>query len=249
MQKGFSENFHISSVSSKEEAGTQLTQQLNVKLQEAHTKKQQVLLLVSGGSAFDLFASIAVSLIDQNVTIGVLDERYSTDPKENNFAQFQQTDFYQAVKDQGAKFIDTTVQDGESHEAHAMRFQKALFDWKASHPDGVIIATVGIGPDGHTSGILPFPENPSLFSELFETPQKLVAAYDADGKNPYRYRSTTTNIFLREYIDHAFVYAVGENKRDALGRVVAESGDLPTTPARVLREMKDVQVFTDIAFN
>lgn len=247
MQKDFSNNLHVTIVSSKEDASAKLTQQLNAKLQESHAKQQPVLLLVSGGSAFDLFPSIDDSAIDEQVTIGVLDERYSQDPKENNFAQFQQTDFYAAVKGKGAKFIDTTVQDGEEHEAHAVRFQKALSDWKTSHPDGVIIATVGIGPDGHTSGILPFPENPTLFTELFENPDTLVAAYDADGKNPYRYRSTTTNIFLRSYLDHAFVYAVGENKKDALMRVVSDTGDLPTTPARVLREMKDVQLFTDVA--
>ena len=239
-------NLQVHTVASKGEAASALTEKLNVVLSEAQQDKKSVLLLVSGGSAFDLFPLITASSIDQNVTIGVLDERYSTDPKENNFAQFQQTDFYHGAKEKGAKFIDTTVQDGEVHEQHASRFEQALREWKETNSEGIIVATVGIGPDGHTSGVLPFPENPSLFSELFENPEKLVAAYDADGKNPYRYRSTTTNTFLKEYLDHAFVYAVGENKKDALTRVVSDTGSLAETPARVLREMKDVQLFTDV---
>ncbi len=246
MENNFSKNFTIHTVATKEEACANLTQALNSTLKKLHEENKPFLLLVSGGSAFDLFPLITVSSIGQNVTIGVLDERYSTDPKENNFAQFQQTDFYHAAKEKGAKFIDTTVQDGETHEQHASRFEKALRDWKEKNSNGVIVSTVGIGPDGHTSGVLPFPENPSLFSELFENSDTLVAAYDADGKNPYRYRATTTNTFLRDYIDHAFVYAVGANKKEALTRLVAETGDLPTTPARVLLEMKDVALFTDV---
>ncbi|HSA84051.1 MAG TPA: 6-phosphogluconolactonase [Patescibacteria group bacterium] len=239
-------NFRLHTVSSKEKAVTQLTEKLNGVLSEARQEHISVLLLVSGGSAFDLFPLVDVLTIDEHVTIGVLDERYSRDPKENNFAQLQQTEFYRTAKDKGAHFIDTTVQDDEEHEAHAKRFGQVLTDWKKENPDGVVVATVGIGPDGHTSGVLPCPENPELFTKLFEDPGVFVAAYDAEGKNPYRYRSTTTNTFLREYIDHAFVYAVGENKKDALSRVIAETGDLPTTPARVLREMKSVDLFTDV---
>lgn len=246
MQNSLSTNLHLHTVATKEDACAKLTEALNSTLKKLHDDNKSFLFLVSGGSAFDLFPHIAIENFSDKATLGVLDERYSTDPKENNFAQFQQTDFYTSVKEKGVHFIDTTVVDGESGEQHAKRFGQSLSDWKKNNPRGVIVATVGIGPDGHTSGVLPFPENPSLFSELFENPDKLVADYDADGKNPYRYRSTTTNTFLRNYIDHAFVYAVGANKKDALTRLVAQTGDLPTTPARVLTEMKDVQLFTDV---
>jgi 6-phosphogluconolactonase/glucosamine-6-phosphate isomerase/deaminase len=246
MENNLLKNLTVHTVPTKEEACAKLTEALNSTLKKFHEDTKPFLLLVSGGSAFDLFPYVDLAGFSGLTTLGVLDERYSTDPKENNFTQFLQTDFYHAVKDKGAQFIDTTAQNGEAHEAHAQRFEQALSDWKATNPDGVIIATVGIGPDGHTSGVLPFPENPSLFTKLFENPDKLVAAYDADGKNPYRYRSTTTNTFLRDYIDYAFVYAVGANKKEALTRLVAQTGDLPTTPARVLREMKDVALFTDV---
>lgn len=244
--QSLSKNLHIHTVTSKEEACAKLTEELNTTLKKLHEDKKPFLLLVSGGSAFDLFPHIDLASFSNLVTIGVLDERYSPDPTINNMAQFKATSFYASAKDQGTHFIDTTVQNEETQEQLAKRFDQELVSWKKNNSNGVIIATVGIGPDGHTSGVLPFPENPSLFSELFENPDKLVAAYDADGKNPYRYRATTTNTFLRNYIDYAFVYAVGANKKEALTRLVAETGDLPTTPARVLLEMKDVALFTDV---
>ncbi len=234
-------------VPTKEEARLQLTQALNSTLKELHDDNKPFLLLVSGGSAFDLFTDIDLNNFDNSATVGVLDERYSTDPTVNNMDQFMHTAFYTSLKNKNVQFIDTTVQDEETGEEHAKRYDQALSEWKEEHRDGVIVAIVGIGPDGHTSGILPFPENPSLFTKLFENPNTLVVHYDADGKNPYRYRSTTTNIFLRNYIDHSFVYAVGANKKDALTRLAAKEGSLAETPARILREMKDVQLFTDVS--
>jgi len=247
MQQSFPKNLHVHTTSTKEEACELLTQALNTTLKKAFDDKTPFLLLVSGGSAFDLFPHIDVKNFSSASTVGVLDERFSTDPSVNNMEQFKKTNFYTALQDKKVESIDTTVAHGETMEQLAVRFDQELWNWKKNNSEGIIVATVGIGPDGHTSGVLPFPENPSLFTELFENPDTLVVSYDADGKNPYRYRATTTNTFLRNYLDHAFVYAVGANKKDALVKVGLDSGDLPATPARILREMKDVHLFTDVS--
>jgi len=42
------------------------------------------------------------------------------------------------------------------------------------------------------------------------------------------------------------VFMVGEEKRNALERVLAEEGMLAETPARIVREMRDATIFTDI---
>jgi len=246
MQSRFSENLQIHTFPTKEEVTMQTASVLNEILKKIQQENKSILLLLSGGSAFDLLSHIDEAILTDKTTIAVLDERYSTDPKINNFAQVQQTPFYTTTQESGVKTIDTTVQENETMEQLATRFQSSLQEWKKNNPDGEIVAIVGIGPDGHTSGILPFPENPALFAELFENPDKWVVSYDADGKNPYRYRATTTNIFLRNFIDHAVVYAVGENKKEALTRLIAETGSLAETPARVLREMKCVDLFTDV---
>lgn len=246
MQQQWPGNINVFLSQTKQGAIIEIAAVLNDALTTVTQHKTPCLLLLSGGSAFTVYEYIDPSSLSPLVTIGVLDERYSTDPKENNMAQLQQTSFYARATEHGCGVIDTTVHGSETQEELATRFHAALVDWKNHNPQGVIIATVGIGPDGHTSGILPFPENPQMFSNLFETTDKLVVGYDADGKNPYRYRVTTTYPFLKGYIDHVFVYAVGENKRDALTKVKSETGTYATTPARVLRDMKDVSLYTDI---
>lgn len=244
--RSVSKNFHIYPFPTKDEATLHTAKAINRTLAKLYKENKPSLLLLSGGSAYAVLSHIDDDVLSEKTTITVLDERYSTDPTVNNMAQLQQTAFFQFVQKRKCHVIDTRVHQQESLDELAARFDKALSAWKNNNPDGEIVALLGIGPDSHTSGILPFPENSALFSQQFENAERIVVGYDAEGKNPYRYRVTTTNTFLRDFIDHSFVYAVGENKKEALSRVLAEDGDLPTTPARILREMKRVDLFTDV---
>lgn len=215
---------------------------------------RDILLLLSAGSCLDIlpyvFADAVLSPARAahlaHLTIGMLDERYSEDPAVNNFAQFTKTDFFARAKEAGADFLDTTVRRGESLEAYAARFDGMLKEWDKAHPDGVTLATVGMGPDGHVSGIMPFPEDPARFTKLFELPDRWVVGYDAEGKSPHRLRATTTMLFLHGHIDAGVAYAVGEGKRAAFAAVAAREGSLAETPARVLRAMREMTIFTDI---
>lgn len=211
----------------------------------ADNYRRPILLLCSGGSAFELLHGIPKETLGPHITIGTLDERYSTDETINNFAQLQKTDFYKTAIRAGAHIIDTRPNEEETIDELARRFEHELRVWRTSNPDGVIIATQGIGPDGHTAGIMPFPEDPARFRELFESPNVWVYGYDAGEKNQYPLRATTTITFLKK-IDHSIVYCVGENKREALSRVFSKEGTHAETPARILREMKNVVIFTDI---
>jgi 6-phosphogluconolactonase/glucosamine-6-phosphate isomerase/deaminase len=205
-----------------------------------------ILFLSSGGSALQLVESVLPQYITDRITVTVLDERYSTDPQENNFALLTQTGFYSRVQEKGCRTIDTRVRQGETSEQLATRFEQALRDWKESHSEGIVIATMGVGPDAHISGMMPFPESKELFSKLFEGDQ-WVASYDASGKNPYPHRVTTTMPFVRSVIDHALVFVSGEDKKQALEIIFnQESHAIHETPGAVFHEMKDVRVHTDI---
>ena len=57
---------------------------------------------------------------------------------------------------------------------------------------------------------------------------------------------TTTPVYLTRHVHHAIVYVTGEEKRQALIALHAEHGSLHETPARVLREMSDVRIYTDL---
>lgn len=212
----------------------------------AENSEKGILLMLSGGSSLKLLPLINTGLLDLRVTITVLDERFSNDPKINNFAQISQTDFYRIAKDRGVNFIDTRLINNESIEELARRFDDGLRNWRKSSAGGKIIATLGIGSDGHIAGIMSFPEDTRTFEELFMYDEHWIVGYDAGNKNPYPLRITPTVPFLRDQIDFGIVYVVGEDKTDALKRILSEEGSLSETPARALREMKSAIIYTDI---
>ncbi len=202
------------------------------------------LFLVSGGSSLPLLSFIRPELLGPHLTIGVVDERYSSDPKINNFAQLVGTEFYKNASDRHASFIDTRPKDEEGLQGLSARFDSSLKEWRDAHPQGRIVITQGIGPDGHTAGIMPFPENPEKFKTLFENPAMWAVGYDASGKSAYPLRVTVTLPFLRE-VDVAIVYAVGDIKRTALKQGLHETHPLNEVPAGIIKEIRGSAVYTD----
>lgn len=214
---------------------------LNLSL-ELH-KNQPILFLVSGGSALTLLNDINKQNLDTHITISVLDERFDKNPEINNFAQLASTNFYKNAIARGCKFIDTTVKN-ESIEQIAQRFENSIRQWTQEHANGYILITQGIGADGHTSGIMPYPENRDLFVKLFETDSWIVY-YNAHNKSDFPLRITTTIPFLKTMVDESIVYAVGDNKKSALNNLFSR-GSIAELPARVICDMKKVALFTDI---
>ncbi len=235
---------HIAS--EKEEVTRQAAQKLSSILQIYAREKIPVLFLVSGGSAFALLDGVDPSVFGPYLTIGVLDERYSEDPMVNNFSQLMKTHFYGTARSAGCPFIDTRLLQSETQEALRMRFEKALKQWRQDHAEGKIVITQGMGPDGHTSGVLPFSEDERGFIDTFNNPDHWTAAYDAAGKNPYPLRVTTTLSFLRQ-VDASILFVCGADKKEALKKVLAHEGSLAQTPARIINDMPQVFVFTDIS--
>ncbi len=205
-----------------------------------------ILLLLAGGSSFSLFNHIKADLLSNRVTIGMIDERYDADSVINNFVQLSATPFAQVAARRGVQFIDSRVQTGETLEQFARRLEAAWKTWTQQFPTGNILATLGMGPDGHTAGIMAYPENKSLFKRLFDDVQQWMIGYNAEGKHEYRYRATATLPFLRTEVDAAVAFVAGPKKRAALQRVLAGTGSLAETPARIWQEMRNMQIFTDI---
>jgi 6-phosphogluconolactonase/glucosamine-6-phosphate isomerase/deaminase len=162
----------------------------------------------------------------------------------NNFAQLVKTSFFEKAQEHGAYFIDTRMQAGDDLEVFSKRFEDALKGWQKEHPGGRIVITQGMGPDGHTAGIMPYPKEKDAFQELFEG-ENWVVGYDSVDKNVYTLRATCTMPFFR-MVDHSILYAVGKEKKDALSRTLKTKGTLWETPARIIHEMKEVHIFTDI---
>lgn len=208
-------------------------------------QESPTLFLSSGGSSLQLLNISSNTRFSHELTITVLDDRFSEDPKVNNFSQLTRSSFYKLAEDSGCQFIDTRPLNEKSLAKTASRVDTALKLWHKNNPQGLIIATVGIGPDCHTSGILPYPENPKQFNQLLEDTDSWVIGYDVENKNPHRYRITVTLPFLRK-IDYAITLVLGDEKRTVLNKLIEEDGDLASAPARILREMKNVALFTDV---
>jgi 6-phosphogluconolactonase/glucosamine-6-phosphate isomerase/deaminase len=232
----------IETISSKttEEAAAKAVSRLN-QIFDAHSHIP-ILFLSSGGSSLALLDEIKI--IPSNFTLGVTDERFSKDEKVNNFAQLSETKFFENAREHGTYFIDTRVQAGEDIELLAKRFENALHRWREEHPGGRIVITQGVGSDGHTAGIMPYPKEKETFLELFEG-ERWVQGYDAKDKNEYPLRVTITLPFLR-MIDHSVLYVTGVQKKDAFSHMTKIKGMLWEMPSRIIHEMKEVTIFTDI---
>ncbi len=227
----------------KEDAASFFAKDISRKLKEFRDiERRDVLFLSSGGSALGALDRIDESAIGPYLTIGIFDERYDPTNKTSNYAQLRKTDFYQRAVQRGCRLIDTSTQRAQSQEALADFYENELRSWRARHPRGAIMATIGIAIDGHTAGIMPFPEDPGRFHELFER-ERWIISYDATGKNPLPKRITTTYTFLR-YVDLVGIFLVGSEKGPMFKRLL-EGDDCALVPGRIIKTLPRGAVYID----
>ncbi len=225
----------IHAYKSAHEAALFLARAITDDISKAYVEGKSVLFLSSGGSSFEVLNHIPGEALGKNLTIGVLDERHDPTNKNSNFAQLMESSFYEGAELAGCSFIDTTTRESQTAGELADFFEKSLRDWRMDHPGGVIIATIGIGRDGHIAGIMPFPENPRRFDELFNS-DRWVAAYNAGEKSAHPARVTTTFAFI-SLIDRPYVFAAGREKRHILERL-EEMADIAEIPAHFLKRLR-----------
>jgi 6-phosphogluconolactonase/glucosamine-6-phosphate isomerase/deaminase len=209
-------------------------QDFTKKLRELRAEKRDVLFLSSGGSALGVLDHVDPDMIAPYLTIGIFDERYDPTNKSSNYAQLRKTEFYRKAVERGCRLIDTSTHPKQTQEELASFYEEELRSWRRSHPDGVILATMGVAANGHTAGIMPFPEDPVRFHELFEG-ERWIVAYDAGDKNEFPLRVTTTFTFLR-MVDTVGIFLVGAAKGETF-RAILSGDDLPSCPGRIIKEL------------
>lgn len=227
----------------KEDAVDFFARDISRKLKEfREVERRDVLFLSSGGSALGVLDRIDECVIAPYLTIGIFDERFDPTNRTSNYAQLRKTNFYKRAVQHGCRLIDTSTQRGQTKEALADYYEHELRSWRVRHPRGAIMATMGIALDGHTAGIMPFPEDREMFHDLFES-ERWITTYDASGKNTFPYRITTTFTFLRQ-IDLFGIYFVGEEKGEIFRRVM-DGDDLTEIPARIIKSLPRGALYTD----
>lgn len=207
-------------------------------------KKNNVLLLLSGGSALEVSDYISPELLDENLTVSVADERFTAEPEVNNFALLQNTSFYELAKEKDASFIGTLPRPGETLTQISQRYEKALRTWSKENPSGKVAAVLGMGPDGHTAGIFPLPDEETKFNRLFLS-ENWIAGYDNGGQKPPRERFTTTLSFF-SHIDRGIIFLAGKEKKPALEEVLKNHSSPHILPALGWYKIKSAEIFTDI---
>lgn len=214
-------------------------------LRDCKNNSENVLLCLSGGSALDLLKDFDYSALGSNVTVTALDERFSSDPGINNMAQIEKTGFMDKAKELGCQIINTKVEPGETMEEFVAGFNMALVRWQENHKGGKIVVTAGMGPDGHTSGIIPGSEN---FKDLFkENSGRLVVGYTAVNQPEDRNQRVTTNFDFLRSVAYTILVVMGDEKILAKQRLEAKDGTLEQTPARIWRESRgNVLMFTNL---
>jgi 6-phosphogluconolactonase/glucosamine-6-phosphate isomerase/deaminase len=227
--------------STKEEALATAGERLNSLLMD--NIKKPVLLMLSAGSALELLEYVGESALFENLTVCMLDDRFSTEPSINNFLQLQKSDFYMQAQNKDVSFFGTLPRPNETILDVAKRFENNLKTWKQENPKGVIIATLGMGADGHTAGIFPEADE-KKFANLMQS-DAWVVGYNVGDKHKYSERVTTTITFFKE-INFGISFVCGQEKEPKLEEVLANKTPINLLPAAAWKEIKNVEIYTNI---
>lgn len=211
------------------------TSKLTSNLESALASQKKTLLLLSGGSNLKILDQISKELLNNpKITIYVLDERFSKDPSLNNSIQ---------IKEKGVNINLTVPNDQESLIEFANRFNVELETWLEQNPDGEIICTLGMGPDGHIAGISPMPDNSDRFEQVFNQDQ-LVIGYIGN-LSPAERVTTSPNFLSR--INFFIALILGEAKRPVFEDFINKRTKAHLHPVQLLHKFSgQTVVFTDL---
>jgi 6-phosphogluconolactonase/glucosamine-6-phosphate isomerase/deaminase len=212
-------------VNTAQEATAKITKYI---LDAAKTHKS-ILLLVSGGSAITAEADVLrdVDGITQILSVLPMDERYGPyGHDDSNMAQ-----------------LGKRLKNGKATPFHDILEQNMSFDETVEHYSSLaqdlfaladhIVAIFGIGPDGHTIGLLP------------GSPATTDAVSTVIGYSWQDYTRMTLGVSSLLQVNTAFVLAFGDAKKQALNRLRSNNDSFAELPAKILYDIADVTIYND----
>ncbi|HXR50164.1 MAG TPA: 6-phosphogluconolactonase [Verrucomicrobiae bacterium] len=203
---------------------------LTQRLVSALAEGKRVLWLVSGGSNIDAAVDVMDTItprLSQGLSILLADERFGQEGhSDSNWTNLMKAGF----KPKRALLLPVlcgknTLEEALAHYRDIVR--------KAYAEHDVIVVQLGMGVDGHIAGILP---NSAAAKEKKE----LVVSYKS---NPYTRLTLTFPALKRAH--HAYVFAFGDTKAQALFDLHNKRLSLLKQPAQILKRLQDVSVYND----
>lgn len=193
---------------------------------------KKVLWLVSGGSAVSAETSLVQSLnqagLGEGLAIMLMDERYGpAGHSDSNWEQLLRAGCDFTNIEAHPVLEETMLPLDETAARYAKKIEAIL------GAADVVIGLFGLGPDGHTAGILP--DSPAVADS-----SALVVSYHTEQFD----RITLTRAALAQ-VDAGFVFAFGDAKAVALGRLQENTELFSALPAKLLWDLPEVQVFND----
>jgi len=227
---------------------TKVSDDLSGRILARLKKNLPVLFLVSGGSTVNIAIEVCRAVLAGYpgkketlkwlFTISQIDERFGPAGHQDSNWQLLLNHGFQSDLYSVLPILRDNSASREAFDAAVSRFNLFLNDavHKRKHGNLFITGLFGIGPDGHTAGILP--ETPASSMEL--SGSRLAAGY----KSALFTRITVAPAFF-QYIDYAAVYVSGAEKQQVLESL---QNELPVTeqPAQLLKQTAETVIYTDI---
>lgn len=210
---------------------SEVASRVSLRLQEL-LEHGKVTWFVSGGSNIAIQHEALQQLAGSNadlakLTILLIDERYGpVGHEDSNWQQLKDVGFFI----DGPAYIDPYAEAETDLGQAVSRYEKVIDDILMS--DSYLYAQLGMGDDGHVSGILPR-------SEATETTDHTVMGYECGG-----FQRLTTTFLMLERLHEVALVAFGENKWPKLAEIGA-GATRSELPAEVLTSIAKVTVYTD----
>lgn len=213
--------YHQAAVSKAiEKAATQLLSHLR--------NGNKVLWLLSGGSGGDVCVQISKQLAEHdlsNLFVTMSDERYGVvGHKDENMQQLLNDGLTLPGATIYRPLYGASLEDTVTTYAEWLTATSAHVDYR--------FAILGVGSDGHTSGIKPH-------SVAVSSPDAAVGYKSNDFT-----RITTTVGFLTT-LDEAVVQAYGADKHTVINQLLHSNSQIDDAPMMVIRQIPKVTVFSD----
>ncbi len=198
---------------------------------------KKMVLLLSGGSSTKIYPALGEYLQkgSYQIALAQVDERFQPESQESvNSYDIGRTNLWKVCDERKIPYF--LVSQEKTLAEASSQYNEILNRLFRDYP--LKIAVLGIGPDGHTAGLLPG------YEKVWNTNQYVVG-YQNSGLYPKRISITPKAI---KELDYGLVIAVGEAKKEPIKKALAGKNvkDLNRCPASILRQIKRADLFTDV---